>query len=247
MNNNYNYTWINMAKRGIRTRSHEDLSTANIKRVLAALEEGATKKVACEMLRISYNTTRLNNILEEYHAEVERVATRKAMNKGKPAAKHEIQQAITDYIEGDSITDIAKRLYRSSAFVKGIIDRVGVPRRPVGEEKASEVLLPDVCIKEEFQEGEIAWNSQCHMPCIVGQEWTLEWQESRPGVKPLDYEEKYGAKLYSVYNYGLYHYDESIKTLGWWSGRKKLGYNGVALAYRLGSLEHLKEYGVTFE
>tara|TARA_Y100001972_G_scaffold66018_1_gene80421 strand:- start:3786 stop:4496 length:711 start_codon:yes stop_codon:yes gene_type:complete len=236
-----------MAKRGVRAKSYEDLSTANIKRVIAALEDGATKKVACEMLRISYNTTRLNNILDEYHEEQERVATRKAMNKGKPAAPHEIKQAITDYIEGDSITDIAKRLYRSSAFVKGIIDRVGVPRRPVGDEKLAEVLLPDACIKEEFQEGEIAWNSQYHMPCIVGNEWTKEYQDSRPGIKTLDYEKQYGAKLYTVYNYNLYHYDESIKTLGWWSGRKKLGFNSHTLAYRLGSLEHLKEYGVTFE
>ena len=187
-----------MAKRGIRARSYEDLSVANIKRVLEALEEGVTKKVACEMLRISYNTTRLNNILEEYHAEQERVASRKAMNRGKPAADHEIKQAITDYIEGDSVTDIAKTLYRSAAFVKGIIDRVGVPRRPVGEEKTSEVLLPDVCIKEEFQEGEIAWNSQYHMPCIIGQEWTLEYQDSMPGIKTRDYEEQYGAALFCV-------------------------------------------------
>ena len=236
-----------MAKRGIRARSHEDLSPANIKRVIAALEEGATKKVACEMLRISYNTTRLNYILEEFHAEQTRIASRKARNKGKPAAEHEIKQAITDYIEGDSITDIAKTLYRSAAFVKGIIDRVGVPRRPVGEEKASEVLLPDVCIKEEFQEGEIAWNSQYHMPCVIGREWTLEYQDSMPGIKTLNYEKKYGAKMYAVYNYNLHSYDESIKTLGWWTGRKKLGFNSHTLAYRLGSLEHLKEYGVTFE
>ena len=60
-----------MAKRGVRAKSYEDLSDVNIKRVLAALEDGATKKVACEMLRISYNTTRLNNILTEFQEEQE--------------------------------------------------------------------------------------------------------------------------------------------------------------------------------
>tara|TARA_R100001463_G_scaffold92303_1_gene147054 strand:+ start:135 stop:845 length:711 start_codon:yes stop_codon:yes gene_type:complete len=236
-----------MAKRGVRAKSYEDLSDVNIKRVLAALEDGATKKVACEMLRISYNTTRLNNILTEFQEEQDRIADRKARNKGKPAQQHEIQRAITDYIEGDNITDIAKNLYRSAAFVKGIIDRVGVPRRPVGDEKASEVLLPDACLKEEFHEGEIAWSSRYHMPCIIGKEWTIEYQNSRPGIGTLDYEEKYGAKMYSIYCYELFAYDESIKTLGWWNGRKKLGFNALSLAYRLGSLEHLKEYGVTFE
>ena len=236
-----------MAKRGIRAKSYEDLSAVNIKRVIAELEQGATKKVACEMLRISYNTTRLNNIIEEFEVEEARIADRKARNKGKMAMKHEIQRAITDYIEGDSITDIAKNLYRSPAFVKGIIERVGVPRRPVGEEKAHEVLLPDACIKEEFQEGEIAWSSRYHMPCIIGKEYTVEYCKTKPGLGLVDYEAKYGSKMYSVYCYNLYGYDESIKTLGWWSGRKKLGFNAHQLAHSLGSLEHLRLYGVTFE
>jgi|TARA_R110000824_G_scaffold163952_7_gene339910 hypothetical protein len=236
-----------MAKRGIRAKSYEDLSAVNIRRVLTALEEGATKKVACEMLRISYNTTRLNNIIEEFDVEQARIADRKARNKGKMAQRHEIQRAITDYIEGDNITDIAKNLYRSSSFVKGIIDRVGVPRRPVGDEKASEVMLPDACIKEEFHEGEIAWSSKYHMPCVVGKEYTLEYQESMPGLGNINYEAKYGCKLYSIYCYNLYAYDESIKTIGWWSGRKKLGFSSHQLAHSLGSLEHLQQYGVTFE
>ena len=235
-------------KRGVRKRAGENLSPANIRRVIHTLnEEGITKKVACEMLNISYNTTRLNRIIEEFEEQEDYVNLRKSQNKGKPASKEEIKQAITDYIEGDNITEIAKTLYRSAAFVKNIIDRVGVPRRPVGEEKASEILLPDICIKESFEEGEIAWNSQYHMPCVVGKEWTLEYQDSMPGINTRDYEKQYGAKLYSVYNYNLYHYEDSFKLLGWWSGRKKLGFNSHTLAYDLGSLEHLKQYGVTFE
>ena len=236
-----------MTKRGIRAKSYEDLSAVNIRRVITALEEGSTKKVACEMLRISYNTTRLNNIIEEFEVEQARIADRKARNKGKMAQRHEIQRAITDYIEGDTITDIATNLYRSAAFVKGIIDRVGVPRRPVGDEKASEVLLPDACIKEEFYEGEIAWSSKYHMACVIGQEYTKEYQDKMPGLGKVDYETKYGSKLYSIYCYNLFAYDESIKTLGWWNGRKKLGFSAHALAHSLGSLDHLQQYGVTFE
>ena len=50
-------------KRGVRKRAHENLSEVNIRRVISALEEGITKKSACEMLNISYNTTRLNRII----------------------------------------------------------------------------------------------------------------------------------------------------------------------------------------
>ena len=54
-------------KRGVRKRAGENLSPANIRRVIHSLnEEGITKKVACEMLNISYNTTRLNRIIEEF-------------------------------------------------------------------------------------------------------------------------------------------------------------------------------------
>ena len=53
-------------RRGVRKREGENLSPANIRRVIHSLnEEGITKKVACEMLNISYNTTRLNRIIEE--------------------------------------------------------------------------------------------------------------------------------------------------------------------------------------
>ena len=94
-------------KRGIRKRAHENLSDANIRRVVHALkEEGITKKSACEMLNISYNTTRLNRIIEEFEDQENYVSTRKAQNRGKPASKQEIKEVIQDYIEGDNISDI---------------------------------------------------------------------------------------------------------------------------------------------
>ena len=138
-------------RRGVRKREGENLSPANIRRVIHSLnEEGVTKKVACEMLNISYNTTRLNRIIEEFEEQEAYVNKRKSQNKGKPASKEEIKQVISDYIEGDNITEIAKSIYRSAAFVKGIIDRVGVPQRPVGEDKHEESYLPDACLRDRF-------------------------------------------------------------------------------------------------
>ena len=47
--------------RGVKKKSHEKLDSANIQRVIDLLEqdEPITKKEACEMLNIRYNTTRL--------------------------------------------------------------------------------------------------------------------------------------------------------------------------------------------
>ena len=59
---------------------------------------------------------------------------RKAQNKGKPARQEEIVRVIEDYLDGDSIAEIASHIFRSPSFVKGIIDRVGVPQRASKEE-----------------------------------------------------------------------------------------------------------------
>ena len=235
-------------KRGVRKRAGENLTPTNIKKVIHALEEeGITKKVACDMLNISYNTTRLNRIIEEFEEQEAYVSKRKSQNKGKPASNAEIKEVISDYIEGDNITEIAQRIYRSAAFVKGIIDRVGVPQRPVGDEKSHEAMLPDACIREKFEEGEIVWSARYHMPAIVQKEYTKEYQESKPGIRTFDYEKEYGCKMYSIWCYELIPYSDEYAKLGWWTGRKRLGFSAHALASSLGSLEHLREYGVSFE
>ena len=234
-------------KRGVRKRAHENLSDANIRRVISALEEGSTKKSACEMLNISYNTTRLNRIIEEFEEQADYVAMRKLQTKGKPASPDEIKEVIQDYVEGESISDIAKSIYRSQAFVKGIINRVGVPQRPTGEDKHKEAMLPDACLKNSFEKGEIVWNAQYHMACIVEQEYTLDFQNASPGINTVDYEEMYGCKMYRVWCYNLIPYSDEYETLGWWTGKKKVGFSAHTLCQSLGSLKHLKEYGVSFE
>ena len=56
----------------IKKRDYEKLDDANIERVIAALNDPSpiTKKSACEMLNISYNTTRLNNIIAEHEETI---------------------------------------------------------------------------------------------------------------------------------------------------------------------------------
>ena len=57
----------------IKKKKYEKLDDTNIKRVIAALEGETpiTKKEACEMLNISYNTTRLSKIIANFREEQE--------------------------------------------------------------------------------------------------------------------------------------------------------------------------------
>ena len=54
--------------RGVKKRSHEKLTDSNIQHVIWLLNAKSpiTKKEACSILNISYNTTRLKTIIEEF-------------------------------------------------------------------------------------------------------------------------------------------------------------------------------------
>ena len=100
----------------IKSKKHEKLDEANIQRVIGHLESDTpiTKKEACEMLNISYNTTRLSKIIEEHIETMNFRARRKELNKGKRATDMEIRQTVQRYLSGEPVSDIAKSLYKIS-------------------------------------------------------------------------------------------------------------------------------------
>jgi hypothetical protein len=204
----------------VKKRAYENLSTENIQKVIKLLdqEKPITKKEACQILSISYNTTRLNKIIVEFQERETYVAKRKATNKGKRAAGYEITEAITNYLQGESISEIATGLYRSSGFVRSILDRVGVPQRPASaEERAGPCILPENCVAESFNSGEKVWSARYHAPAIVDQE--------------IEVNNKYESNGYRVYIL-----EKTEGAVG--------GFYAYVLACELGKLSHLEEYGV---
>jgi hypothetical protein len=205
----------------VKKRAYENLSTENIQKVIKLLdqEKPITKKEACQILSISYNTTRLNKIIVEFQERETYVAKRKATNKGKRAAGYEITEAITNYLQGESISEIATGLYRSSGFVRSILDRVGVPQRPASaEERAGPCILPENCVAESFNSGEKVWSARYHAPAIVDQE--------------IEVNNKYESNGYRVYIL-----EKTEGAVG--------GFYAYVLACELGKLSHLEEYGVS--
>ena len=189
-------------------------------------EKPITKKEACEILNISYNTTRLNNIVQDFQDKQNFRAKRKAQLRGKPASALEIKEAITSYLEGLSISEISQGMYRSTGFVKAILNRVGVPTRPaLVEERKGYAFLPDQCVSDEFIPNEKVWSAFYHAPAIVRKE----------SPNPQYYIDKYGCKCYEIYIL------EETETL------RVGGFHGAALACDLGKLTHLEQYGIDIE
>ena len=118
-------------------------------------------------------------------------------------------------------------MYRSTGFVRAILDRVGVPTRPASvEERKGYAFLPDECVSDEFVDGETVWSAFYHAPATVVKETT----------NAPYYIEKYGCKCYDVY---ILQETSDFLTVG--------GFHAAALAYDLGKLGHLEEHGIDIE
>lgn len=150
-----------------RSVSEEELMTdANISKVIRLLEpteEGKkpiTKKDACAMLGMSYNTTRLGTIIEEYKQKQVRTAQRKSQLRGKPATQEEKVYIISEYLNGETVDSISKMTYRSSRFIKDVLEGNSVPIRVPGSSYFDPQLIPDGAIRDRFKVGEIVYSSR---------------------------------------------------------------------------------------
>lgn len=149
-----------------RTDLEEELMTdANIAKVIKLLEpedgsKAITKKDACQMLGMAYNTTRLGSIIEQYKQRQKRTAERKAQLRGKPVTPEEVQFIIAEYLEGEPVDSISKSTYRSTAIIKRVLEEYSVPTRVVGHSYFKPELIPDGAVRERFQIGEIVYSAR---------------------------------------------------------------------------------------
>lgn len=217
-----------MAVKRVKKKEGEKITPQNVERVISLLSQAKpiTKKAACEILNISYNTTRLSNIIEEYKTQKAFDEKRRAANRGKPASNQEIKDVIEWYLEGDSLKDIADSLYRPMKFVTDIVGFVGVPQRKPGQTYMRYEPLPDQCISDGFETGELVWTSR--------------YQAVAEVIKEYPYLDKDGySKVYQIYVL------EKVEEQSPYFPHIDVGgYYASQPAYELGKLTHLEKYGV---
>ena len=70
---------------------NDKLTDTNIARVIKLLnptpesgEKAITKKTACEIIGIAYNTTRLGTLIESYEERIAKEKAKRAEKRGKP-------------------------------------------------------------------------------------------------------------------------------------------------------------------
>ena len=155
-----------MATRKRPALEEELMTDANIARVIRLLEpteEGKkpiTKKDACAILGMSYNTTRLGTIIDDYKQKQVRTAQRKSQLRGKPATQEEKVYIISEYLNGETVDAISKMTYRSSKFIKDVLEGNSVPIRVPGSSYFSPEMIPDGAIRDRFKIGEVVYSSR---------------------------------------------------------------------------------------
>lgn len=230
-----------MAKRIVKVKAGENLSDENINKVISALASETkpiSKKEACAVLNIAYNTTRLQAIIEQHQERLKHIKLRKAELRGKAATPQEKAEIVGGYLRGESIAEIAKSLFRSELFCKNLIERLGVPSRKLEDEGWVCESLPDKCVAESFSEGQIVWSAQYHRPAIIEAELDVNYQAEKAGYMDTNYEKKYSSKAYKIYILTKDTSDEYSTSI------RVPGFNAFSLAYDLGSLAHLEKEGV---
>lgn len=144
-----------------RSKDEEKLDDNSMERVIKYLaEKGATKKVACQMLNISYNTTRLDKLIEVYQKKKADDARRRAEKRGTVATKQEIDFVVTEYLTGATIDSICKSLFRGPTFVHNILEAYAVPTRNTSPDYFKPNLIPDDAVRTEFREGEVVYSAR---------------------------------------------------------------------------------------
>lgn len=151
-----------MAKRGVKRKEHERLDNKTVDKVITLLEQEKpiTKKYACEILNISYNTKRLGDIIAERKETIEFTKKRFAANRGKPFSDLELKELVTDYLNGDSITNIANNLFRSVGVVKKKLKELHLPERSKSPTYQKPDLIPDEAVSDSFENGELVWSAR---------------------------------------------------------------------------------------
>ena len=155
-----------MARKRKTELEEERMTDSNLSRVIRLLEpteEGKkpiTKKDACQMLGMAYNTTRLATILEQFKERQRRTAEQRAKLRGKAVTKDEKIFIIQEYLTGSTIDAITKSTYRGVTIIKQVLDEYSVPLRIPGQNYFNPQLIPDGAVRDKFEVGEVVWSAR---------------------------------------------------------------------------------------
>jgi len=157
-----------------KVKDHEKLDGANMLKVIELLsaEPPITKKAACGILNISYNTKRLSTLIEEYQERIIFSKRKRAEMRSKAVTTDDAKYIIEEYlIEGTPMQEISERTFRSAGIIKQTLETNGVPLRETGSSYFNPVVLPDGGYREEYKKGDLVFSARYNTPARIKALW----------------------------------------------------------------------------
>lgn len=158
-----------MPSRKTKNGEDEKLDPASLDKVIALLEaeKPITKKDACGLLNIAYNTTRLASLIDKHKEKKARDRQRRQEKRGKPATSDEINYIISGYLEGETIDSLSSSIHRPGTFVKQVLDRYEVPIRSRSHDYFRPELIPEGAMRTKFDMGEKVYSARYDSMAVV--------------------------------------------------------------------------------
>jgi len=153
----------------IRKKSTEQLSEQNLEKVIALLEQEKpiTKKDACAMLSIAYNTTRLNKIVLEHKANLKQRAELRKKFRNKPLDKSDLNLIVSSYLEGVSLTDIADNIFRSIALIKRVLIKYNIPLRDSNIDYWHPAEISEDAMMDDYIKDDLVFSARYNQPACI--------------------------------------------------------------------------------
>lgn len=134
--------------------SNTEIPEAKIRQVIWYLKTGKTKKFCCEHLSIPYSPKKLDTIIEEFHAKIEREAELKKVARVKVFSDKEKQQIAKQYLGGAAQSTLAADYFISPQRIKNILIEMNVPIRGKGKKSETKVDHIEQDLETKFAKGD---------------------------------------------------------------------------------------------
>ena len=142
-------------------RNYGDITEDQYLRAINWLEDGGTKKGACDILKVSNNKT-MERLLEDYQEGKVRDKAMRAKKRPQAVTSTELVEIIKDYLNGYSLADLSSSYYRSIDMIKHQLYKNGAMLRITGKiDPLNPPVMPDQCFEyETFKEGQYVWSAK---------------------------------------------------------------------------------------
>jgi len=152
-----------------RVREEEKLDKQTMLKVIGLLEQEKpiTKKAACEILNISYNTVRLGKLIEEFKAKEENSKKRRAKLRGTPLSKGELALIAQAYLTGESIASISELTFRSAPLIKKAVESLNIPIKDADRSYHRPYDIEPSAMAEDYTRDDLVYSARYQCPALV--------------------------------------------------------------------------------